>query len=492
MPTRGKIVLGATVLGVVLVAFMLFRLAAAPSYSTAMTGLDPAKTGKITAALDAKGITYQLQNNGTAIAVDKSKLAEAQVALAENGLTTGGKQPGFELLKDQKLGASEFQQRATYQRALEGELSNTINQIQGVSGAEVSLTLPQDKLFADETKPATAAVLLSGGDTQLEPAAVRGIANLVASSVEDLKPDHVTITDGTGRMLWPLGDAGADGSMASKTAADARYANQLESSLNAMLLRTVGPDKAQVKVVADLDVDQVKQKQLQYAKKGTPLRQVDETEQLRGQGAAGAGAGTRANIPTYQNAAGAGGNSNYRKRSTSTDYGVDKTVTDSVRAPGAINRLAVSLMLDKSLAPQQAALQSAVAGAAGIDAKRGDTLTVSQLVFAKPPAAKATGPVPAGAVGIAKYVGLGIASLVFLLFVGRHLRKREDEALMGEPMWLRQIEAPQSLSSLEAQTGGRERDAAAPSTHRDRVEEAVRREPERVAAHVRTWLSEDL
>ena len=495
MTTRSKIVLGLSAVAILAVAFVLFRLAAAPSYTTVMTGLDPAETGKITSALDEKGIGYELRNNGTALAVDKAMTAQTQIALAEGGLGNGsGKQPGYELLADQKLGASDFQQRATYQRALEGELSNTIGQIQGVNSAQVRLTLPEDELFSDEAKPTTAAVLLGSSATDLEPAAVRGIANLVSSSVEGLKPAHVTISDGTGKMVWPQGE-GSEASGASSTAklaAEAKYANQLESSLNAMLLSTVGPGKAQVKVTADLDVDQVKQKQLKYGRRGTALESTEETEELEGQAAGGAGAGTRANIPTYQAAGGgAGAGSNYEKRSAQTKFGVDKTIIDSVRAPGAVNRLDVSLVLDKSLAPQRADLERAIADAAGVQEDRGDTLSVSELAFAKQPAAAPKGgPVPADALGIAKYAGLGLASLLFLLFVGRHLRKREDEALMGEPMWLRQIEAPTSLSELEAR-----HDAGAANglpSNRERVEEAVRKEPERVAAHLRTWMAEDL
>jgi flagellar M-ring protein FliF len=504
MPNRSKAILAASAVGILFVAFMLFKLAAAPSYTTMRTGLDPAETGKITSALDEAGIGYELQNNGTALAVEKSKTAQAQVALAEGGLGGASKKPGYELLKEQKLGASDFQQRQTYQRALEGELANTIGQIDGVSGAEVRLTLPEDELFADETKPATAAVLLSGGATELESASVRGIANLVASSVEGLKAENVTITDATGRMIWPTGEAGADGmTIASKTAAEARYANQVESSINALLLRTVGDGKAQVKVTADLDVDQVKQKQLKYDRRGTPVEEVEETEQLDGGGGApGTGAGTRANMPTYNAATGgaAGAASNYEKRSTRRTTAVGKTIIDSVRAPGTVNRLDVALVLDKDLEPQKTEIMNLVAGAAGLqEEERGDQITASVLDFAEQPKAEdatSAGPVPAGAVDVAKYAALGLASAIFLFFVGRHLRRREDEALMGEPLWLRQIEAPQSLSALEAAHNGN--GAHGPDGTpvgvgaRETVEEALRKEPEKVAGQVRTWLSEDM
>jgi flagellar M-ring protein FliF len=244
MSPKGRIVLGASAVGILVVAFLMFRVATAPSYSTMMTGLDPAKVGQITAALDEKGIAYELQNNGTALAVEKAQTGAARVALAEGGVSGGGagsEQPGYELLKDQKLGASDFQQRITYQRALEGELARTVDQIEGVNGAEVQLTLPEDELFADEKKPATAAVLLGGAASPLDAGSVRGVANLVSSSVENLKTENVTITDSTGRMLWPQNEPGSAGAAtASKTVAEAKYANELESSLNALLMRTVG------------------------------------------------------------------------------------------------------------------------------------------------------------------------------------------------------------------------------------------------------------
>ena len=503
MPPKSKAILAGSAIAIIFVAFMLFRLAAAPSYTTMRTGLDPAETGKITAALDEAGIGYELQNNGTTLAVEKSKQAQAQVALAEGGLGGASKKPGYELLSEQKLGASDFQQRQTYQRALEGELANTIGQIEGVSGADVRLTLPDDELFTDEAKPSTAAVLLSGNGTELESASVRGIANLVASSVEGLKAESVTITDATGRMIWPQsGDAGVDGmSTASKTAAEAKYANQVESSINALLMRTVGDGKAQVKVTADLDVDKVTEKQLRYERRGTPIEEVEETEQLDGGGGAPAtGAGTRANIPTYSAAtgAGAGGASNYEKRSVRRTTAVGKTIIDSVRAPGTVNRLGVALVLDDELGPKRTDLMNLVAGAAGLqEEERGDTITATVLDFADQPKEEggdASGPVPAQAVDVAKYAALGGASLLFLFFVGRHLRRREDEALMAEPMWLRQIEAPQSLSALEAAAANGDGGVPEPVGvgARETVEETLRKDPEKVAHQVRTWLSEDM
>src|SRR5213592_1963967 len=211
MNTRQRMALGASALGVLVVAFLLFRMMAQPSYTTLASGLDPARTGQMTAALDAQGIGYELRNNGTALAVEKGKTNQAQVALAAKGLT-GQTQPGFELLDKQKLGASSFQQQVMYQRALEGQLAQTIGQIDGVSGAQVQLVLPQDQLFQDQQSASRAGVLLTTDGT-LQPGAVRGIATLVSNSVKGLGSQNVSITDQTGALLWPSGDASGGGGL---------------------------------------------------------------------------------------------------------------------------------------------------------------------------------------------------------------------------------------------------------------------------------------
>jgi flagellar M-ring protein FliF len=495
MSTRGKIVLAASGLAILFVAFMLFRVASAPSYTTLQAGIDPAKTGKITAALDQAGVSYKLQSNGTAVAVVSGQESKARVALAGQGLAAGGSQPGYELLDKQKLGASTFQQQVAYQRALEGQISQTIGQIDGISGAQVQLTLPKDDLFADEKQPATAAVLLTADSATLDPAAVRGSASLVASCVPDLKPSNVTITDASGSMLWPQGD-GTDSAAgaSSKPAAEARYASAMQATLGALIARTVGSDKAQVQVHADLDVDKASEEQLTYAKKGTPLQSNVETETLKGTGGSGSGrTGANANIPSYaQNGASGGGNSDYKRKTDKTTYGVDKKVVKRTIAPGAVNKLDVALLVDKSVpAAQATALKNAVAAAAGINPKRGDTITQSTIAFTKPKAAPGPAglPVPPAFMAPLKYAGIGLASILFLFFVTRALRKREQEAI-PMPTWLSEIEGPRPLAELERSTTHTPT-AIAAETGGSQVDSLVREQPERVAQQLRAWISED-
>jgi flagellar M-ring protein FliF len=491
MSTRGKIVLAASGLAILFVAFLLFRVASSPSYTTLQAGLDPAKTGKVTAALDQAGVSYKLESNGTAIAVVSGQESKARVALAGQGLSSGTSQPGYELLDKQKLGASTFQQQIAYQRALEGQIAQTISQIDGISTAQVQLTLPKDDLFTTDKQPATAAVLLSADSAALDPAAVRGIASLVASSVQDLKPSNVTITDASGAMLWPQGD-GTDSPAgdASKPAAEARYAAGMQATLGALIARTVGSDKAQVQVHADLNVDKATEEQLQFAKKGTPLETNKETESLKGTGSTGSGrTGANANLPTYaQNAAAGGGNSNYKRTTDKTTFGVDKKVTKRTIAPGAVNKLDVALLVDKSVpAAQATALKNAVAAAAGINPKRGDTINLSTIAFTKPKAAPGPAglPVPPAFMAPLKYAGIGLASILFLFFVTRALRRREQEAI-PMPTWLSEIEGPRPLAELERTTS-----ATAAAAEASGVDSLVRDQPERVAQQLRAWISED-
>jgi flagellar M-ring protein FliF len=501
LPARTKGILAVSTVAVLGVAFLMLQLATAPSYQLLSSGLDPAQTSKITAALDAGGIAYELRNNGTALAVESSQVGPARVALGSQGVAMGGGNAGFELFDKQKLGASERQQDVTYQRALEGEIANTINGVSGVSNAQVQLVLPKADLFADTATPATAAVMLGNPADSLAPGAVTGIAQLVSSSVQGLKSDKVTITDSTGQILWPQGDAagGGVGAGATKQAAEARFDSNLEARLNTMLAATLGPGKAQVQVTADLNVDKITKNDLVYATKGVPAEITNDVETLNGTGAkAGGTAGTGANIPTYsQGATGAGGNSKYKHVVKGQKNALDKHITQTEVAPGTINKLNVALVADTSVTPATlASMKATIAAAAGIDATRGDVITAATMAFAKPVAAK-TGPVPTSLLGPLKWVGLGIATLVFLFFMTRALKRREGEQLAG-PAWLTEIEEPVALAELEQRTQVMEPAMPTitlpprqPDANLHQLDQLIEREPERVAAQVKQWIAED-
>jgi flagellar M-ring protein FliF len=494
MTPKGWAMLGGAAAAAIVFLVLVMNFASAKSYSTMLTGLDPAQTSKITSTLDGKGIGYQIQNGGTALAVDSNQVSQARIALAGAGLL-GTQQPGFSLFDKSQLGASNFQQQITYQRALEGQLDTTIEQIQGVDSAKVNLVLPdqQQQLFADNSQPTTASVLLSDSGN-LDPSAIRGIANLVASSVPGLQLSKVTITDGTGQLLWPTSATDGSGGSTSKQAADNQYNATTAAAATALLAQTLGPGKAEVVVNADVNANQATSDALVYTNKGVPLTQQTQTETLKGGG--GTAGGVTGTIPAYA-AAGSGSASNYQNKTSNTTFGVNKTVTHSVIAPGAVNSQSVSVLVDKSVpAASIPAIKSAVAGAVGLNTKRGDTLSVSQIAFAKPTATTKASPTsPLKMLGYAKYAVVGIGALLFLFFMRRNLKKREKEVFTGQPTWLRELETPRPLAALAA--GGEEdvtevkRLRSPVNVPKRQVEELVERDPDRVAQQVRAWMSED-
>ena len=495
---RAKIGLGVGALVTLIVFFMLFKMATAPSYVTLMSGVEPSQTSKITAALDKAGVAYELQNGGTAIGVQSAQAAQARVAVAGAGLSDTGQQKGFELFDKQKMGTSDFQQKVNYQRALEGEIANTISQVQGVAGAKVQLVMPDDQLFAADRQPATAAVLLDGDAGALDAGQIRGMAQLVSSSVKGLALNKVTITDGTGTLLWPRDGADGTGTDTSKLAAEQRYDQTLEAKLQGLLAGTVGADKARVQVNATLNVDKSSEKRLIYgqgqAPNGAPaLTKQGDSEKLRSTGGSTAAgkAGTAGNIPSYASATAGNGNSNYTHKTQNDTFGVNKTVRETQFAPGAVQKQTVGVILDASV-PRAVAnqVQTAVASAAGIDVGRGDQLTVSRVAFAKPPSSATSPNAIAGYLSYAKWALLGLAALLFLFFTTRGLRKREREAL-GEPVWLREITAPQPLAALEADTMMMSQAQVERSSVRRRAEELAAKEPAKVAQQLRAWMQEE-
>jgi flagellar M-ring protein FliF len=492
-------------------------MVSAPSYTTVVSGVEPSQTGKMTSTLSAAGVSYELQSGGTAIAVQSNETSKARVALAGANLL-GNTQPGFSLFEKQPLGASNFQQQVTYQRALQGQLEETIDSVQGVSGAQVNLVLPsaQNQIFGENQQNSSAAVALSG-TAALAPTSVRGIAQLVASSVPGLQIGKVTITDSSGELLWPTGSGGASGGN-SLQEAEQSYDQSMEASLDAMLAQTLGPGKAQVLVYANMNVDQTSKESLEYAKTGTPTQQSKSVETLTGTGtSAGGVTGTAA----AGAAAGGGGKSNFKHETTSSALGVSKTVTHSTVAPGAVESQHVSVLLDKSVpASSLPAIREAITNAAGVQTKRGDTISIGQVTFPKATAASAA----SSPLSMAKYVLLGLGALIFLFFTTRSLKKREKETI-EEPKWLRELEAPMRLSELERETrpmaamaagsagnGGGSAGAVgggavgvpvgagvgAPGANgspaspnaRAQVEQLVDTQPDRVAQQLRNWMQE--
>ena len=496
---RGQLGVAASGLLVLVTLFFLFQMAGKASYTTLTSGLQASESAQIATALDAAGIKYQLNNGGTEIAVLSGSESKARLALAAKNLPNGG-HVGFELFDKSHLGQTDFQQKVQYQRALEGEIARTVEQIQGVRGVDVQLVIPDDALFLADATKASASVLVTGGSS-LDGSTISGIAHLVSSAVKGLGADSVTITDETGTMLWPRTGGGGAGPQA-KLEAEQRYSSQLSSQINAMLTTTLGANKAQVRIHADLNVDEATLDKVSYAKKGTPLTAKTDKELLKSAGSTPATpAGSASNIPAYAaTPAGQNANSNYTHVTSTTDFGVDKTVSHTVIAPGAVNRLNVALIVDKSIpAAQVAALQKSVAAMAGFDATRGDTLAVTTLAFAVPPkavVAPAAGglPIPPAMLGPLKWIGALLGSGIFLFFLRKNLKRREGEGIGLEPTWLSEIERSVPVGALGAGSVPLEISVDPDGERRHQLKEQVqdiaRAHPEKIALQINQWMRE--
>src|SRR3989339_321957 len=170
-------------------------------YITIYTGLDLKDTANVVSRLKELKIPYEVKEEGSAIAVPKDKSDEAKLGLAEKNLPIGGS-VGWELFNETRMGATDFDRRIQLIRAISGELSRTIRRIEGVEDAHVQIVLPESKLFEVTKTPVTAAVLLKVvPGIHLRPEQVNGIVKLVSNSVQDLKPENVTIVDDAGNIL---------------------------------------------------------------------------------------------------------------------------------------------------------------------------------------------------------------------------------------------------------------------------------------------------
>src|ERR1051326_4645926 len=384
-------VIGAALLGVLVFVSTVGR---GPDSAVAFSGLSNDDEAAIVQKLKDAKIPYTLDDGGT-IRVPTAQVHDAQLATAGmglNGQPSAGS--GFELFNQPAFGQTEFTQKINYQRALETELERSINQMAAVDTSRVHLVIPDQTLFASQQQPTTASIMLKlKPGKHLDSAQARSISNLVVGSVQGLKAQNVTIVDVNGNTLTPDDSAisSVPGLTSKQLDTQHAYETTLEQNLQAMLDKVLGVGKATVRVSAVMNWDQVEQTDETYTPNDptqTPVLTNHSVVENSSGGTAvggvpGAASNNGATVPTYQGGNGATGPTS--KSDTETTYQLNKSTQKTVRAPGAVTRLSVSVMLDDDPNNPNAALQQsvtdAVNAAAGIDTTRGDVLTVSALPF---------------------------------------------------------------------------------------------------------------
>ena len=199
-PGKRMLIAGVTLVSVIAFAILIF-FANRTEYRPLFTNLSAEDAGEIVKKLKDSKTPYQISPDGKGIMVPADKVYEQRLTLASEGLPQGGG-VGFEIFDRKNFGMTEFVQKLNYQRALQGELSRTISQINGVEQARIHLVIPEKSLFKENEKPATASVVLKmKSNRSLRDSEVQGVVHLVSSSIEGMNPDHVTVLDSRGKIL---------------------------------------------------------------------------------------------------------------------------------------------------------------------------------------------------------------------------------------------------------------------------------------------------
>ena len=272
-----------------------------PNYEVLFSNINDKDGGAIVAMLQQQNVPYKFSEGGHAILVPSQFVHDARLKLAAQGLPRGGS-IGFELMEKQKMGQSQFSEQVTYQRALEGELAQTIGTLAAVDSARVHLAIPKQSAFLrDDQKPSASVVLgLLGGRT-LSPEQVGGIVHLVASSVPQLATENVSVLDQNGNLLSGNRDM-KDGAALNPT--QLKYVNEIEAStirrIEAMLEPLMGRGNYRVQTAADIDFSQTEQTAETYKPNPTPdaaIRSQQMSESVSNQPAAGGVPGALTNQP---------------------------------------------------------------------------------------------------------------------------------------------------------------------------------------------------
>ncbi|HEY8201205.1 MAG TPA: flagellar basal-body MS-ring/collar protein FliF [Actinomycetota bacterium] len=486
--------------------FVFAKWLTAPSYTLLYSDLDDKALATVIDQLDAQKIPYKVEGGGSQILVPRQEVYKVRAELAKNGVGGSSAPAGYELLDSNSLATSDFKQRVAYRRALEGELSKTIMAMDGIDNATVRLALPSDNLFEQDRKPETASVLVHAAQP-LSSSQVQAVVFLVSSSVEGLDPGNVTVADATGKVLTAAGQDSVPGSGQDRNTEQRKaYEANLVSQIQGLLGGPSGQQVTSVVVSADLDFSQSSTETETYdpASK-VQLREQTSAEKLTGNGTQASG------VPgvTGQAAAAANGQQgvNYEKTSGTTEYGINRTVTKTTAAPGTVKKLSVAIMLDdgtKSGAklPKPDQVKALVSAAVGLDPARGDTIEVTPVAFPKASGKTDAGTAAGSKGSLADKVGqfagvfvlLVVAVGLFLMSRGRK-KAAAEPALPGLPSGTLTEALPAGIvadAPAEAPVGALGSGAAQLEARgsREEVLDLVQRQPEEIAALLRSWLAD--
>lgn len=395
-------IMAAILVGLVLFFVFVSLRVSTPPMKLLYSELSSTDSGAIAAKLEENEINYEVSPDGSRITVSETEVGRARLLLAEAGLPNGGSM-GYELFDKQSgFGTTNFVQNINQVRALEGELARTISSLGSVRSARVHLVLPQRELFSRESRPSSASVYLGvrpGAIVEREQ--VISIQSLIASAVPDLQTSDVTVIDSNGNLLARGGEDNAENMMSVKAEEMRRnYESRLTDKIEDQVSRVVGFGNVRAIVTAEVNFDRISTNEEVFDPEGQVVRSTQVTEESSTEREA-----TPEDISVQNNLPGVGGdlltntapNAEENRLEEVTNFEISRTVRNTVREVGEINRLSIAVLVDgrytmseegekvyeERSAEELEQIEELVRTAAGFDASRGDSLTVKNLQFAE-------------------------------------------------------------------------------------------------------------
>lgn len=432
-----KIWLMVALAATIAVVFGAILWARAPTYRVLFSNVDGRDGGAILAQLSQMNVPYRMGDNGASIMVPEEVVYDTRLKLAAQGLPKGGA-TGFELLDNPRLGISQFAEQVNYQRALEGELSRTVESIGVVRSARVHLAIPRPSVFVREAQQPSASVLVELERARvLDPEQVAGIVHLVSSSITGLSPKQVTVVDQSGNVLSARNDGSATvGLDPTQISYRKEIERDIAARIEAIVVPVVGSGNVKAQVAADVDFSQTEQTSETFRPNPRPedsaVRSRQESESLSsGPGAGGvpgalsnqppgaAAAPIAGGVPPQPAVAGAppaaagapaaggapaattagGEQLQSQQRESTVNFELDKTIRYTKAPVGSIRRVSAAVVVNfrkvdgkagappsfKALTPKEIEqITNLSREAMGFSKERGDTLNVVNATFTGP------------------------------------------------------------------------------------------------------------
>lgn len=360
-----KIALAAVTALTIVSLFWLMIWANQPEYGLLYANIDPGDAAEIVQDLKSANIPYELQDGGTTILVPAKDIYELRLKYAGQNLISSGT-VGYEVFDRNNFGLTDFLQKVNLKRALEGELSKTINQIEGIQQARVHLVIPEQTLFEEqENSPSASVIFKLRPNFMLDQKQIVGITHMVAGSVEGLNPEKVTILDTNGNILTDLVKGGSDiGLSNSQFELKQKVEKYLSNKAQSMLNRVLGNGNAIVKVSAELNFTKVRRTSERFDPDNTAILSEERNEERS----------TQNNNVVQQ------------RENVISNYEINKTIEEFEGSTGDIERLSVAVFLNQDEQAQGEAFDEAriaeiVKTAVGFQPERNDKIVVQRMAF---------------------------------------------------------------------------------------------------------------